>query len=180
MTPKVYERKPEGFTPRVTIGGCYCTCADKILLLKRSPQNFSGETWCLPGGKREAGESRLEGAKRELYEECGIELLHKDLQHLVTLYLEFPDYIPKQIQDLDFCQSQRCSFDFLEAGYKYDFSIYHCLFKKKPTLHLDLREHTEAEWVTYEEALCLPLIHGGAQILESCAKIISRKKLGAL
>lgn len=143
MTLKIYEKKPEGFIPRVTVVGCYCKYNDRILLLKRSPKSFSGEKWCLPGGKREEGESRLEGAKRELHEECGIELLPKNLSHLITLYMEFPDY-------------------------QYDFTIYHCLFNMEPTLDLDLREHTEAKWVTHEEALHFPLIHGGEKILEYC------------
>ena len=127
----------------MTVVGCYCLYEDKILLLKRSPKSFLGEKWYLPGGKREEGESCLEGAKRELHEECGIELLPKKLSHLITLYLEFPDY-------------------------SYDFSIYRCTFKVEPTLHLDLREHTEAKWLIHIEALKLPLIHGGTTILEYC------------
>jgi ADP-ribose pyrophosphatase YjhB (NUDIX family) len=143
MTLKIYEKKPAGFIPLVTVVGCYCKYNDEILLLKRSSKSFSGEKWCLPGGKKEEGESRLEGAKRELHEECGIELLAKNLSQLNTLYLELPDY-------------------------QYDFSIYHCTFKIKPMLHLNLREHTEAKWVTHEEALHFPLIQGGKKILEYC------------
>ena len=52
--------------------------------------------------------------------------------------------------------------------YQYDFSIYQCIFKIEPTLRLDLREHTEALWLTHQEALKLPLIHGGEKILEYC------------
>lgn len=143
MTLKIYETEPEGFIPRITVVGCYCLYQDKILLLKRNPECYSGEKWCLPGGKREEGESRLEGAKRELHEECGIELLPKNLSHCTTLYLEFPDY-------------------------QYDFSIYHCSFKVEPTLQLDTREHTEAKWLTHLDAIKLPLIHGGAKILTYC------------
>ncbi|QVL57224.1 MAG: NUDIX hydrolase [Simkaniaceae bacterium] len=143
MVLKIFESEPKGFIPRVTVVGCYCLYEDKILLLKRSPKSYSGEKWCLPGGKREEGESRLEGAKRELHEECGIDLLPKNLSLLMTLYMEFPDY-------------------------QYDFSIYNCTFKVEPPLDLDLREHTEALWLSHQEALKLPLIHGGARILEYC------------
>lgn len=143
MALKIYEEAPEGFTPKITVVGCYCLYQDQILLLKRSRESYAGEKWCLPGGKREEGESRLEGAKRELHEECGIDLLPKNLSHLITLYLAFPTY-------------------------QYDFSIYHCSFKTKPILSLDLREHTEYQWLSHKEALNLPLIHGGKKILEYC------------
>lgn len=143
MTLQIYEVAPEGFTPKITVVGCYCLYQDQILLLKRSPDCYSGEKWCLPGGKREEGESRLEGAKRELHEECGIDLPPPNLSHLVTLYLTFPTY-------------------------HYDFSIYHCSFEEEPHLNLDLREHTESQWLPHEEALQLPLIHGGERILDYC------------
>ncbi len=143
MTLKVYETQPKGYVPEVTAVGCYCLYQERILLLKRSPQSYAGGTWCLPGGKREDGESRIEGAKRELHEECGVELLLENLPHLITLYMEF-------------------------SGLKYDFSIYHYTFTKEPTLHLNLREHTEARWATHNEALLLPLINDSAEVLEYC------------
>ena len=143
MTLKIHEKKPERFISQITVVGCYCKCNGKVLLLKRSPQSYSGEKWCLPGGKREEGESRLDGANRELHEECGIKLLPSHLSPLITLYIEFPDY-------------------------QYDFSIYHCVFKSEPELHLDQREHTEAKWVSHKEAFQFPLIHGGRKILEYC------------
>ena len=149
MTLQIDEKAPDGFTPKVTVVGCYCECQGEILLLKRSPASYAGEKWCLPGGKREEGESRLEGAKRELHEECGIALLPENLSHLITLYMSFPTY-------------------------QYDFSIYHCIFQHKPPLHLDLVEHTEAKWCTLAEAYALPLIHGGAKVLELCQAKVSQ------
>jgi 8-oxo-dGTP pyrophosphatase MutT (NUDIX family) len=143
MTLCIYEKAPRGFIPKITVVGCYCLCQNQILLLKRSPDAYAGETWCLPGGKREEGESRLEGAKREFHEECGIDLCPQNLSHLITLYLAFPTY-------------------------QYDFSIYYCFFQEMPMLHLDQREHTEYKWIIHEEALKLPLIHGGEKILEYC------------
>ncbi|MCB1085040.1 MAG: NUDIX hydrolase [Chlamydiia bacterium] len=145
MSLTIYDHPPAAFVPELTIVGCYCLFEGKFLIVKRAPECISGETWCLPGGKLEEGESRIEGAQRELHEEVGVELLPKNLSHLITLYLAFPN----------FC---------------YDFSIYHCTFPKKPLLHIDPREHTEARWVTHEEAKDLPLIHGGETILDYCLK----------
>lgn len=150
MVLKIYEREPEGFIARVTVVGCYCVYQDQVLLLKRSPQSYAGGKWCLPGGKREGEESRLEGAQREFHEECGIKLYSKDLSHLITLYMELPDH-------------------------QYDFSIYHCSFSVEPTLQVNLREHTEGKWFAHQEALKLPLIHGSTEILEHCLEITGSK-----
>ena len=143
MTLKIYNKQPRHFNPCMTVVGCYCRHDDRLLLLKRSPTSVSGETWCLPGGKREDGESRLEGARRELYEECGIELLPKQLFYLGTLYMD-------------------------RIHYQYDFSIYHCSFTVKPSLYLNLREHTEGRWWTHQEAFVAPLIAGGKKVLDYC------------
>lgn len=48
----------------------------EVLLLQRSYQDdFEPGKWCLPGGKIEAGESPLQGASRELYEETNLKCL---------------------------------------------------------------------------------------------------------
>ena len=147
MSLKIFEYQPEGFKPLVTVVGCYCTCQGKVLLVKRHPEVFSGGKWCLPGGKLEIGESREEGARRELKEEVGIEV--DELKHLGTVYLRFPDY-------------------------EYDFAIYHAYFESKHKLEVDLRESSEAKWLTHEDSLLLLLIHGGERILEYCKKYCSK------
>ena len=48
---------------------------NKVLILKRSEKASSfPDKWNFPGGKVEPGESILDGAKRELFEEAGIEV----------------------------------------------------------------------------------------------------------
>lgn len=48
----------------------------KILAVKRSPKdNIFGGMYALPGGKMEKNETILETAKRELFEEAGVELV---------------------------------------------------------------------------------------------------------
>lgn len=144
MDTHVFLDIPQGFIPDINIVGCLCLWGEKFLLLKRSPECISGGKWCLPGGKREEGESRLEGARRELHEEAGIDVIPKNLSHFLTFYIERGDL-------------------------KYDFVVYRCTFDQKPPFHLN-REHSEGRWVTFEEALSLPLIHGGQQILDTCAR----------
>ena len=143
MGIQVFLSSPKGFVSDLTVVGCYCQFQDTFLLLKRHPKCFSGEKWCLPGGKLEEGESRIEGARRELHEEVGIDLVPQNLSHFLTFYLDRGDL-------------------------QYDFTVYHCSFNEKPPLEIHLIEHTEARWVTHDEVSKLPLIHGGDKVLDYC------------
>ncbi|HEY95282.1 MAG TPA: NUDIX hydrolase [Dehalococcoidia bacterium] len=51
---------------------------DKILLVKRGTQPSKGR-WSVPGGAIELGESFEDTAKRELDEECGVEIETDDI-----------------------------------------------------------------------------------------------------
>lgn len=143
MEIKIFLEPPRGFISNLAVVGCYCLFKKTFLLLKRHPNCLAGGMWCLPGGKLEQGESHIEGAKRELHEESGIKLVEQNLSLLSTFYLDKGDL-------------------------QYDFTIYCCNFQVKPELIVHQKEHTEGKWVTHEEAMTLPLIHGGSQILEYC------------
>lgn len=143
MSPRIFLEAPKGFIADFTAVGCYCQYQNTFLLLKRHPKCFSGEKWCLPGGKLNDGEARIEGARRELHEEVRIAVLPKDLSHFLTFYFERRDL-------------------------KYDFTVYYCTLERKPTLQIHLKEHTEGRWVTHEEARALPLIAGGSEVLDYC------------
>jgi 8-oxo-dGTP pyrophosphatase MutT (NUDIX family) len=47
---------------------------DRLLLLKRHPDDLGGGMWGLPGGKQDADEDPLTAAKRELKEETSLEV----------------------------------------------------------------------------------------------------------
>ena len=49
-----------------------------------------------------------------------------------------------------------------------EIEVFFAHLHKKPPLQIDLSEHTEAKWVTHDEAKSFPLIHGGREVLESC------------
>jgi 8-oxo-dGTP pyrophosphatase MutT (NUDIX family) len=51
-----------------------------------------GGTWTVPAGKLEAGENPVQGAKRELFEETGIEInSEKEFKAHGALYIRKPD-----------------------------------------------------------------------------------------
>lgn len=51
----------------------YCTATDRFLLLLRSAESDSPNTWCGAGGGIEAGESPEEAVRREAWEEIGFD-----------------------------------------------------------------------------------------------------------
>ena len=59
-------------TIRITSRAVVINDENKVLLLKI--KDGEGHCWITPGGKIEAGETELEAAKRELFEETGIQV----------------------------------------------------------------------------------------------------------
>lgn len=142
MSTIVYNTPPHDFRPKVEVAGCYCEWNGKLLFMRRHPDKHQGGTWGVPGGKLEEGETPVQGAIRELYEEAGILLGAADLQPISSLYVrnQNGDYI---------------------------FHRFRAILEELPKLNIALEEHDEARWVTKEEAFELPLIAGGKEALLS-------------
>ncbi len=141
MSYNFYFDQPQGFIPDVQVAGVFCEWDGKLLYLKRHADKPFGETWGLPAGKIEAGEEPSQAAAREVEEEVGIKLDYKKLQEVVKIYLEVD-------------------------GLRYVFHAFRVRLDKAPQIRLEPQAHTEAKWLTVEEALKLPLIVGGEEILK--------------
>ena len=76
-------RKLVGHKPLMSVGiGCLIfDDKGRVLLQKRSDDNL----WGNPGGSMNLGETIYETAKREIYEETGLEISYKDLE-LFNIY----------------------------------------------------------------------------------------------
>lgn len=72
--------------PRIGVG-VFVVHGEKILLVKRGQEPAKGE-WSVPGGLVEVGESLETAARRELAEECGIQVN-------IEQQLEVYEYIDK-------------------------------------------------------------------------------------
>lgn len=145
LETRVLLEPPEDFSPEIEVAGCYCEHEGKLLLLLRNPQKPQGNTWCVPGGKLENGETPLEAVIREVREETGIKLSKKSLVYRRTIYVRFPE------RDLIL-------------------HLFNAHFKKEPkSLSIAPDEHVACRWVTFSQALELPLIPGGEDCLRFAA-----------
>ena len=141
---------PADFAPKVEVASCYCEFEDKILLLRRHPAKSNGGTWGVPAGKLEVDEDAITAIQRELYEEIGVLVSLKDLHEIGRLYVRIP------------------ALDFVYHMFRTQFSV-------KPVINLELKEHTEAQWATYEEALQYNLMPGEHETLAFYKQFINAK-----
>jgi 8-oxo-dGTP pyrophosphatase MutT (NUDIX family) len=139
MDYQVFTEPPVNFVPKMVVVGCMVECDGRLLFLKRSSKSHQGGTFSIPAGKLDAGETHLQTAKRELFEETGIQLEESALIYSGALYQSIPfmDYV---------------------------FHLYRTEFERFPKVSLN-HEHSDFVWVTADEALLLPLIAGGREAL---------------
>ena len=60
---------------QIAVGIIYNPDRDKVLIARRRPGTHQGGLWEFPGGKRHAGESRMQALSRELEEELAIRVV---------------------------------------------------------------------------------------------------------
>lgn len=76
-TPTIRDRRQYPERPIVGVGGVVISHG-RALLIKRGHPPLEGQ-WSIPGGTLKVGETLLEGVRRELAEEAGIEVRVLDL-----------------------------------------------------------------------------------------------------
>lgn len=139
MEYTVHTEPPLHFTAHAEAAGCYLWCKGRFLLLRRHKSKPQGCTWGVPAGKLEVNESPKEAVIREIQEEVGINI-SCDTSEIGKLYIQLP-----------------------HVSY-----IYHMFYKQYdtyPEITLAVEENDEARWVTFQEALTLPLISAGKEAL---------------
>ena len=127
----IYKNKPENFNPKFEVVSCFVEYEDEILLLLRQDHKPEPNTYWVPAGKVDAGESLIQSMQRETKEETDIDLA--DAIYFDKLFVRYPEY---------------------------DF-IYHMFsrrFSSKPKVKINPNEHKQYIWKTPAEALKMELI----------------------
>jgi len=143
---QTFDTPPDDFDFELEVSGCYLEWQERVLLLKRSPNQYAENCWCLPAGKVEKGETSIVGACRELKEETGIHFNLGEIHLLGKMYFRHP-----------------------LTSRDYSFSIYYRKLLEEPRVVLN-SEHTEAKWFFIYDAFQVPLIPGGAAVLKYCSE----------
>jgi 8-oxo-dGTP diphosphatase len=128
--------------------GCFLEYDGKFVVLLRHSHKPDGNTWGLPGGKVEAGESDQDAILRELQEETGYQAASAELEH---------------IGDYDFISSRNEPFTY---------GTYRVVLHDMHQVQLETAAHAEYKWVTAEECDAMPnLILGFHELLRLTSHI---------
>lgn len=146
---KVHNKKPEGFTPKVEVAAIYVTLNNKFLFLEIASHKQEAGLWGVPAGKLESDEIPIKAAKRELFEETGIDISLDEFQPLGTLYISKPDI-------------------------DYSYHIFSVHLNTECPVNLSA-EHTSYKWVLPTEVKSLPLMNGAYQAF---VNILLKKAVG--
>ncbi len=129
----IFRASPEEFNPKFEVVSCLVEFDGKILLLHRQDRKPQGNTWGVPAGKIDEGESPINALLRELKEETGIVITESQLAYFDKLYVKYPE------------------FDFV-------YYMFHLKLADKPSILINSTEHKTFEWASPEEALEKQLI----------------------
>ena len=117
--------------------GCFLEYNGKFVLVHRLPHKPDGDTWGLPGGKVDSGESDREAIRRELFEETGYSARDDELV-LIGQY----DFVSPR-------------------GDTFTYVTFRITLSEPHEVILEEAAHSEYKWMTVEEADArADLIHG--------------------
>jgi len=139
----VFEEKPKDFKPKLEVAACFIQVDDQVLFVKRLPNKPQPNTWGIPGGKFDEGETATETVMREIQEETGIEIPEESMEYYGEVYVRYP-----------------------EMDYTFHMFVYKP--EELPKVTINPEEHADYTWVSLEEALKMPLIPGE----EECISLV--------
>ena len=112
--------------------GCFLKHNDKFVILLRHAHKPNGNTWGLPSGKVEAGESDRDAMLRELREETGYVANDSELEHIGTFVFNRED------------------------NTTYTFVTYKLQLNDLHGIELEESAHAKYQWVTAKECYAKP------------------------
>lgn len=127
---------------KVRTCGVLVECGDEILILKRRTDYTQGGKWGLPAGRPEEGETDVEAAVRELYEETGFSV---------------------RISEVEFVKGFEWNF----TGAVIIFILFRVKVPEKFGVRINPEEHIDYRWITPKECHSIENpIHGLRELLE--------------
>lgn len=129
----IFQEKPEGFSPKFDVVGCFIEVDGEILFLHRADVKSEGNKWGIPGGKVEPDEDLPSAVMREVWEETSFKPDAEKFTYFKKVFVQYP------------------TFDFT-------YHIYHVSLPTRPSITVDPKEHVAYKWVTPKEALDMDLI----------------------
>jgi mutator protein MutT len=132
---------PRNFSSQNEVAGCFIKAGDQVLFLKRLLNKPQGNTWAIPGGKSDRGESAEETVVREIREETGIEMQHRCLTYFGKVYIS------------------HSTGDFIFHIFEYNLVDF-------PQVKFNPKEHADYRWLTLEDALEMTLIPGEDELIK--------------
>ncbi len=146
---EIHEIVPHNFMSTIEVAACYVEVDSKLLLLQLSELKDESGYWTVPAGKLEKGETAVQAASRELFEETTIQLEHPFLFNSVgSLFIRKP-------------------------GLDYIYHLFRVQLRSFPFVCLS-KEHQSYQWVSLEEIGNMPLMKGGKEVFSYyCKKLVS-------
>lgn len=138
----LYQTEPEDFRPEEEAVGCFVERDGEILLLHRLDRKPQGDTWGLPSGTVEEGETPIQALRREVKEETGLILPRSDVSHFGRFFVRYPDR------------------DFV-------YHVFHFRLESDKEVETRDDEHKDFKWIEPSGALKLDLIRD----LDTCIEL---------
>jgi 8-oxo-dGTP pyrophosphatase MutT (NUDIX family) len=153
---EIHDKVPHTFSPQVQVAACYLEIDGKILLLQRASNKSEPGRWGVPAGKLEKNETPETAAKRELFEETGIDL----------------DAVPSQIEYLSALFIRKPGYDFIYHSFKVQMG------NTLPDVHIS-DEHQDYKWATNKDLQNMPLMSGAWEAIQRYRSAPPKKRAGS-
>jgi len=141
----IYHERPENFAPKFDVVSCFFEHDGKILLLLRQDHKPQGNTWGVPAGKVENGETVATAMIRELEEETGVKTTPNLIRFAHMVFVRYPEY-------------------------DFNYHIFHLSSAEEIFVNIDPSAHKKFAWVTPREALEMELIQDEDACINLCYK----------
>ena len=140
MQTIMYLDKPEDFSSKISVVGCYIENNNKFLLLQYADHKLEdlSNKWGMPAGKIDPNEAQEQAVLREVYEETKLWLTEKEIVLVDTVYFREP--------------------------FDYTYYIFKTTLSDRLINKIELSyEHKNYCWANFQEAIKLPLVYGAQE-----------------